>query len=177
LFWSHFQAAIDWEDAEMWLEGAIQNEWSVSQMRGKRWETLGRPGDEPSSEDAAVAPEEIDGDAPFDETPSAGESASATAPLRTTADEVDDEAVDDERDEAGGSESSSSRESTPAPSKARSRLGVEVDDLPEDLADAFEQFKLAIIAQRRLGWSETTPESVLACLDALRDLTLAPGDA
>ena len=43
LFWSHFQAALDWDDAPMWLEGAIQNDWSVSQMRGKRWETLGTP--------------------------------------------------------------------------------------------------------------------------------------
>src|SRR6185436_17155065 len=30
LFWSHFQAAIDWDDAEMWLEGAVQNNWPVS---------------------------------------------------------------------------------------------------------------------------------------------------
>src|SRR6185295_7612698 len=41
LFWSHFQAAIDWDDAEMWLEGAVQNEWSISQMRRQRWEALG----------------------------------------------------------------------------------------------------------------------------------------
>ena len=45
LYWSHFCAALEWEDAEMWLEGAIQNEWSISQMRRQRWETLGaRPG-------------------------------------------------------------------------------------------------------------------------------------
>lgn len=43
LFWSHFQAALDWDDAWIWLEGAMQNDWSVSQMRGKRWETLGTP--------------------------------------------------------------------------------------------------------------------------------------
>jgi hypothetical protein len=175
LFWSHFQAAIDWEDAEMWLEGAIQNDWSVSQMRGKRWETLGKPGEAPAEDDPAVAAEEaeLESEAPFDE---AAAVAPATTPLRTTADEADDEAVD-ETNEADEGESSSTRESSAlAPSKARSRLAVEVDDLPDDLADAFEQFKLAIIAQRRLGWSETTPESVLACLDALRDLTLAPAD-
>ena len=40
LFWSHFQAAIEWDDAEMWLEGAVQNGWSVSQMRHA---TLGDP--------------------------------------------------------------------------------------------------------------------------------------
>src|SRR5262245_43352611 len=24
LYWSHFYAALDWDDAEMWLEGAVQ---------------------------------------------------------------------------------------------------------------------------------------------------------
>ena len=38
LYWSHFQAALDWPDAEMYLEGAVQNDWSVSQMRNQRWE-------------------------------------------------------------------------------------------------------------------------------------------
>ena len=41
LHWSHFQAAVDWDDAEMWLEGAVQNRWSVSQLRRQRGETLG----------------------------------------------------------------------------------------------------------------------------------------
>src|SRR5687767_12291642 len=36
LYWSHFQAAIDWNDAEMWLEGAVQNRWSVAAMRRER---------------------------------------------------------------------------------------------------------------------------------------------
>ncbi|HMP07031.1 MAG TPA: hypothetical protein PJ982_11815, partial [Lacipirellulaceae bacterium] len=48
LYWSHFQAALDWDDAEMWLEGAIHNRWSVSQMRGQRWETLGHAGEPPA---------------------------------------------------------------------------------------------------------------------------------
>jgi hypothetical protein len=63
-----------------------------------------------------------------------------------------------------------------SPAKSRSRLNVEVGDLPDDIADAFEQFKLAIIAQRRLGWSETSPATVIECLDALRELALAPAD-
>jgi hypothetical protein len=44
------------------------------------------------------------------------------------------------------------------------------------LADAFEQFKLAIIAHRRNDWTITTPEAVIECLDALRELALAPSD-
>ncbi len=41
LYWSHFQAACDWPDAEMYLEGAMQSGWSVSQMREQRWEATG----------------------------------------------------------------------------------------------------------------------------------------
>ncbi len=41
LYWSHFQAALDWDDAEMWLEGALQSGWSVNETRRRRWETLG----------------------------------------------------------------------------------------------------------------------------------------
>ena len=60
LYWSHFQAALDWEDAEMWLEGSLQNDWSVSQMRGKRWETLGTP---PEDQQAAASLEATEADA------------------------------------------------------------------------------------------------------------------
>ena len=44
LYWSHFQAALDWDDAEMGLEGATRTGWSIAQMRYQRWETIGRTG-------------------------------------------------------------------------------------------------------------------------------------
>jgi hypothetical protein len=184
LYWSHFQASLDWEDAEMWLEGAIHNGWSVSQMRGKRWETVGKPG-EPMPADEGDAEQAVDEDAPWlsDETTSAETSAPATGEsaevkaVEGTAKRAKEES-DEEDNETNERSSSSSDdfEAMKTSPKSRSRLGVEVDELPEDIADAFEQFKLAIIAQRRLGWSETTPEAVLECLDALRELTLAPTD-
>ena len=189
LFWSHFQAAIDWEDAEMWLEGAIHNGWSVSQMRGQRWETVGKPGEAmPTDEEEAAGDDE---DAPWlgeDESELAsreeaitGESAevkSVEGTAKKTKGESDEEEEGEEA-ESGSSESSSSSYDDEAPKsqkKERTRLSVEVGDLPDDIADAFEQFKLAIITQRRLEWAETTPESVIECLDALRELTLAPLD-
>jgi len=178
LYWSHFQAGLDWEDAEMWLEGAILNGWSVSQMRGKRWETHGNAGDPPADEASA----------PFDEDAAASEegeaASSGVAPAKARAatidaDEEEAESAAGESDEDSSSESSESSDyESPAasPAKSRSRLAVEVGDLPDDIADAFEAFKLAIIAQRRLSWSETTPEAVIECLDALRALALAPSD-
>jgi hypothetical protein len=178
LYWSHFQAAIDWEDAEMWLEGAIHNGWSVSQMRGKRWETVGKPG-ETMPVDESDAEQAVDEDAPWlgDETaaPATSESAEVKA-VEGSAKRAKEETDEDEETSERASSTSDDYEAPKSSPKSRSRLGVEVDELPEDIADAFEQFKLAIIAQRRLGWSETTPEAVLECLDALRELTLAPTD-
>jgi hypothetical protein len=182
LYWSHFQAALDWEDAEMWLEGAIHNGWSVSQMRGKRWETVGKPG-EPMPADAEAA-ESVDEDAPWlgEEDGSVeaealtGESAEVKSVEGTAKRTKEEQGEGDDEETSERSSSSDDYEAPRTSPKARNRLGVEVDELPEDMAEAFEQFKLAIIAQRRLGWGETTPEAVLECLDALRDLTLAPAD-
>jgi hypothetical protein len=56
LYWSHFQAALDWNDAELWLEGAVQNHWSVAQMRVQYWEAVGAPeGQKPREEDIFTA--------------------------------------------------------------------------------------------------------------------------
>jgi hypothetical protein len=184
LYWSHFQASLDWEDAEMWLEGAIHNGWSVSQMRGKRWETVGKPG-EPLPPDDGTAEAGTDEDAPWlgdeNEAQSDGAATGESAEVNSVEGSAKRSKEEKEEDDAGESENRSSAapddyEAPKASPKSRKPLGVDVDDLPDDLADAFEQFKLAIIAQRRLRWSETTPDAVIECLDALRELTLAPSD-
>lgn len=41
LYWSHFLAALDWEDAPLWLEGATKEKWSISAMRESRWKAEG----------------------------------------------------------------------------------------------------------------------------------------
>jgi hypothetical protein len=183
LYWSHFQASLEWQDAEMWLEGAIHNGWSVSQMRGKRWETLGKPGEAPADDETAST-DEIEGvdsaDGEIAEQSVGGSvgSASTTESIEAPAKKQSGREDADESDgeQSAGDDDASEIEPTRSPAKARNRLAVEVDELPEDIAEAFEQFKLAIIAQRRLGWSETTPTAVIECLDALRELALAPLD-
>ncbi|MEQ8211905.1 MAG: hypothetical protein RH917_19060 [Lacipirellulaceae bacterium] len=183
LYWSHFQAALDWDDAEMWLEGAIQNDWSISQMRGKRWETVGKPGEalpeEPAAElegsledgrglreeQAAIAPESTEVQAPD------------TASNRSAEAERPGEAGHDAIEEPSDLEETDSLEEAPSVSKTkRERLPVEVDELPDDMAEAFEQFKLAIISQRRSNFSEISCEAIVECLDALKQLAEAPLD-
>ena len=62
LFWSHFYAALDWPDAEMWLQGAVESDWSIGQMRDQRWEAHGAPGElKPSAAD--IVTNEVDEDA------------------------------------------------------------------------------------------------------------------
>jgi hypothetical protein len=173
LFWSHFQASLDWDDAPMWLEGAIQNEWSVSQMRGKRWETLGTP---PADQQA-----ELNETDEFDHIPATSASAEVVEPSapaaatpKTTS--VKSVATDSETDEVADDEDGDAPfDDAPAAktSAKRQALNVDVELLPDDLADAFEQFKLAIIAQRREGWHDVTPQTVIECLDALKELALA----
>lgn len=175
LFWSHFQAGLDWDDAPMWLEGAIQNEWSVSQMRGKRWETLGTPLAEQRAEVATD----------YDNAPAEAASAAVAAPHEAASQEPGSEVpstvksknvkslvTDDADDDVPFDDTHAKEAKSKAPSK-RTPLNVNVELLSDDLADAFEQFKLAIIAQRREGWHETSRETVIECLDALKDLVMA----
>ena len=82
LYWSHFQAALDWDDAEMWLEGAVQNRWSISQMQGERSRTLGALVEE-SVEATAVEVDEDAAGVPADLPPAAS---SASMIEATTAD-------------------------------------------------------------------------------------------
>ena len=41
LFWSHYQAALDWDDADEWLQKASVEKLSVAQTRVARWEKNG----------------------------------------------------------------------------------------------------------------------------------------
>jgi hypothetical protein len=174
LFWSHFQASLDWDDAPMWLEGAIQNDWSVSQMRGKRWETLGTP---PADQQAELnETDEFDHipamsasvDIQEPEAPVAAVSPKTTSVKSVATETETDEVADDEDSEAPFDDAPATKA---APK--RQALNVDVELLPDDLADAFEQFKLAIIAQRREGWRDVTPQTVVECLDALKELAMA----
>jgi len=49
-------------------------------------------------------------------------------------------------------------------------LFADLPDLPDDLADAFEALKLAIMRHKCEGWHEISRRDVLQTLKALRDL-------
>ena len=42
LFWAHFFAAIEWDDAVYWLREANCRNWPVKEMKIRRWEAQSR---------------------------------------------------------------------------------------------------------------------------------------
>jgi hypothetical protein len=176
LFWSHFYAALDWPDAEMWLQGAIDNGWSISQMRDKRWEAHGAPSELKPNESDIVATE-------VDEESLADGSGGAPATLSG----VEAEVHDAERGEANDSENDAdapfeSDDAEPVDEAyAESPLGTvrpfeNLPTLPDDLKEAFELFKLSILSHKISGWSEISLEQVLGVLESLKRLAMAPAE-
>ena len=163
LYWSHFQAALDWDDAEMWLEGAVQNGWSVAAVRQKRWETLGAlPDQKPNEADIIAAEPDEDAEAAEEAPP---ETIGQTPGVVQAPDEPNDEEPDvvpfDEPQLVGDE-----------PGQAPPPF-ADLPPLPDDLAGPFEELKLAIVRHKLAGWKEISREDVIAALDALKHLALA----
>lgn len=180
LFWSHFHAAIDWDDAEMWLEGASQNGWSVSGMRAQRWETQGgAPEKGPHAEDIFVGQLDDDVVLPVDEESASPEAASAPNSVRERSPRKAEDApfdADPSAEAAATPTAGDEAETAQGPARdvpAPVRPFAEIPELPSDLADALETFKLAILNHKVAGWKDISCDGVLAVLDALRQLALA----
>jgi hypothetical protein len=187
LFWSHFQAALDWDDAEMWLEGAVQNGWPVSQMRRNRWETLGAVAEQEPREDEVVT-SELDEDfepainsAPDEKTVEPSYSEVQAGPRPDGPDFGDEE---DDRRGGSGKQLSSDEDPQGAAIYAdeNDRETIEfvqpfanLAELPEDLGEAFESYKLAILRHKSDDWAQITRDDMLGTLEALKQLVLAPG--
>ena len=183
LFWSHFQAAVEWSDAEMWLEGAVQSGWSINEMRGRRWESLGLPaGQQPTDEPVVESELDEDADAANDsrlsEVRDPGEyGGDAEGASRSYESEVD--YGEEPRDEAQPGVPFETTAEAPAEHKEQDaeppvRPFENLPELPDDLAEAFESFKLGILHHKLAGWKEISRGDVLASLEALKQLALAP---
>ena len=182
LYWSHFHAALEWDDAEMWLEGAVQNGWSVSQMRRTRWETLG--GDkrnEPRDEDVTTSELDEDFEPALNRDPDGstieGRYDEAQSGPRHDGPDFGDEDSDEEAARSGHARERDgaaiyTEEEEPAIEFVRPFQNLA--ELPDDLAEAFEAFKLAILRHKADDWRQISRDDVLASLDALKELATAP---
>lgn len=172
LYWSHFQAALDWEDAEMWLEGATQNEWSVAQMRHTRIDTLAAVG---NLDAAAEAPPAVEVDEDFDaQEESAIRSESEGGTYGDGAPRVEGPDFGDEEDQSISADARDSEapfgDDGVAPAGPPVRPFENLGELPPDLAEAFDAFKLAILRHKAEGWVQVRCDEVVDCLAALSQL-------
>jgi hypothetical protein len=173
LYWSHFLAALDWEDAPLWLEGASQENWSVSQMRDKRWQSLGAvETDRPLTGDIVVVDTDEDvvmpaqgggGTKDYGDEPGA-----ASGPVSERPDFGDE---GEELTSLSGSTSATAApvyDDTVASSEPALQPFSGLPELPDDLSDAIESLKLSILRHKTSGWSEIDQASVQKYLDAIR---------
>ncbi len=173
LYWSHFLAAIDWEDAEMWLEGALQNGWSVAEMRRQRWQTLGAVG-EPMPREAEIVSAEPDEDVPPDE-PLIETLDPRPQPVRPAeSDPLSPHSPASEPLEGDGISGKAQSSASSSEASLPERPFEEVPSLPDDLQEAVDALKVVILRHKLAGWSGTSPEAVLAALDGLKALVTAP---
>ena len=179
LYWSHFCAALDWNDAEMWLEGCVQNGWSVSQMRHQRWEALGAPADLKPREDEILLEESVGEQISQDAATVTAREETIHVPGAGPEEEATDEGSRSRADRSAAERSEapedvdSERDSERDSDEPGPRPFENLPDLPDDLAGALESFKLAILRHKLAGWEETSRDDVLAALDALKGLALA----
>lgn len=181
LYWSHFFAALDWDDAEMWLEGAVRNGWSVSRTRRARWETLGAVSAEATEEEVIAAELDEDFEPALQSAPgaagTAGEPESGPAVPREGELTVPGPVAEHELLDAQTLEPASADGRATATERApQVRPFAHLPDLPDDVADAFEAFKLAILTHKATGWQDVSRDDLLACLEALKELVLAATD-
>ncbi|HEY1600837.1 MAG TPA: hypothetical protein VGG64_14610 [Pirellulales bacterium] len=188
LYWSHFQAALDWNDAEMWLEGAIQSGWSVSQMRSSRWLAMGAP-DELRPSESDVISGELDEDFSADQQPTSeivepAERAQGSFEGTTGPDYSEGPDFGDSGPRSGDEAGDAAAVGVPFDADAAQYPGdpsapvvrpfENLAELPPDLAESFENFKLTILRHKVAGWTEVSRDDVLAVLDALRHFACAP---
>ena len=183
LYWSHFNTALDWDDAELWLEGAVQNDWSVAQMRVQRWETIGGSDEQkPQDEDIVVAeideemyvrhslPERIEGRSAEIGAADAieGFDAASTA-VPNPVDESPRKKEPPKKDRSKQSELNGH-----VPSTGELLMSLKgIADYPADLSEPLELLKVAILNHRLAGWKSISGEHVCRSLDALKMLTIA----
>jgi hypothetical protein len=179
VYWSHFLAGLEWDDAEMWLEGASQSGWSVNDMRAARADALGLTAEVVAEEVAAeeqIVREQVDEDfEPLEEIVNresvvadaeAEDRVGTTGPLNEGPDFGEsDEGLDRRSEEDDDEDDLPFEVSEP---KSYTNPFASLPQVPADIAEAMELFKLAIVRHRNSHWEEVSQAHVLQVLDAVR---------
>lgn len=173
LYWTHFLVALEWEDGPLWLEGAAREGWSVSAMRRQRWEAHGAVASQRPTESQVIA-FDLDEDLVI---PAQGggrtkqqddEPGTSIGKSYENADFGDEEALSIQPAQTPGGIESAPRAETPVGPFA------ELPELPDDLSDAIEMLKLAVLRHKTGGWQQIQPSAIKAYLAAIARLVDEP---
>ena len=193
LSWTHFQIAMDWSDAEMWLEGAVQEKWSVSSMCENRWEATGAAAsDKPQESDIIYAELDEDTSTPFQ--PATEQGSSTYAPGDSTIRGSYDQASGTKgfegpdfgdasypRSPGAGPAASDSLDGAPrVVTDEESAVTVQpfkdLADLPDDLQDALDNLKVALLQHKANHWESVNEETVIGHLNGLIQMIQSNGE-
>ncbi|TWT75003.1 hypothetical protein [Allorhodopirellula solitaria] len=181
LYWSHFLAALDWDDAALWLQGAVEEKWSVSAMREQRWKANGAvESDRPGS--SQIVDVDLDEDTPdLGTAPAQGGSSTrdydgdtdgvASGPAYEAPDFGEESELaalpegNHMNDANGGEGGSMAVADDAAPSPMQPFAGLPA--LPDDLADVVESLKLSILRHKTTGFEDVSADVIRRYLDAV----------
>jgi hypothetical protein len=173
LYWSHFLACIDWDDAEMWLEGALRSKWSVAEMRRMRWESSGGdPKHAPRDEELITS--EVDDDfnpltaeADVEDDREQNDRIEASGPAAEGPDFGDEDSNESDRSKDNEEWSDVDSDALSA-EKEMVNPFASLPSLPPDVEEALEQFKLCIARHRSSHWADVSQTAILDVLAALQ---------
>ncbi len=170
LYWSHFFAALDWQDAEMWLEGAVQNDWSVSQMRYQRWETMGKLKEDQPQPVPQDSGSEEEGLRAATSNPATGETVyqddgpAMQGPLREGPDFGDEPVSPRASHENGGDEFLGDRVD----------IDLILQGITDEIAAPFRQLRSALQKARHEDWASVKRMDLIALVNDLKMLLRKP---
>ncbi|MDO4586598.1 MAG: hypothetical protein Q4C95_04785 [Planctomycetia bacterium] len=201
LYWSHYQAALDWDDAQEWLKKASEEGLSVASMRIARWEKYGAPSDQKPKENEIVSAEQDEDINPYNDSnidfvnivdP---EDSLKSSTRNDLSEETKDSSAngrekpkkDNNRSEGDRSNKSSQENKELAQYRGEDEEWTgstqttgdilnqinEMKALPDDLAEAFENLKIAILSHKLTKWSDVEAKLVLDYLLAMKAIILS----
>ena len=182
LYWSHFQAALDWDDAARWLDKASAEGLSVAQMRIARWEEYGAPADKkPKDSDIVVSEPDEDvnprNDSDAEQLDARPIALSEEKEKKSESAAGESEPAEDKKPDATsllqqkGSDEPWSSPANTTTEILRAMGGFPA--LPDDLAQPLTALKESILNHKVSGWSEVSQDDLLVWIGALRGLILS----
>ena len=180
LYWSHFLAALDWEDAPLWLEGASKESWSVSRMREQRWQAHGAvESNRPTSSQIVEVDTDEDVVMPAQGGGRTKEYGDDSGVESGPTYEGPDFGEEDELMSLAGNGPGAAAATQPVADGEGGPAPIVqpfagLPELPEDLSDAVESFKLAVLRHKSAGWNDVDSDTIEKYLNAFVVLLAQP---